>query len=165
MMIVVTARAYLAAFNNVWIAIRDTDVTVRALLEIALPSCRLIGSKHASGGMGHTLADAIEIISESYQGALVIGLGDMPYVHSTTLQHLALTDIPTNKILRPRYDNRPGNPILFGADYLVELGQSEGNRGAAKLVRRAAARDALIYLDVVDPGVLQDIDVPPCKMQ
>src|SRR5262249_4639254 len=59
-------------------------------------------------------------------------------------------------IVRPAYQGRPGNPVLFAATLLPELAAVAGDEGGRAVVRRHAAAVLLVAVD--NPGVLQDVD-------
>lgn len=106
-------------------------------------------------GMGATLAEAVAGIQQ-WQ-AVVVALADMPLVRSSTYRALALA-CTRDTIAVPRYRGQRGNPVCFGAKWFSRLAQCEGDRGARDVL--SAHPDALHLLDVDDPGILADVDLP-----
>lgn len=105
-------------------------------------------------GMGHSLAAAIGAAPVDWVAAIVC-LGDMPFVRPGTLRRLADRAAP-DAIVRPRFQSRPGNPVLWGRNFFAELARATGDRGGRALLDRYEAQ----WLDCDDPGVLFDIDTP-----
>lgn len=105
-------------------------------------------------GMGHSLAAAIRAAPVGWSAAIIC-LGDMPFVRPDTLAMLADSAAP-GVIVRPRFDSRPGNPVLWGRDFFAELARSTGDSGGRTLLARHAPQ----WLDCNDPGVLIDVDTP-----
>lgn len=105
-------------------------------------------------GMGHSLAAAIRTVPCEWTAAIIC-LGDMPDVRPDTLRMMAQRCGPY-RIVRPRFEGRPGNPVLWGRSHFAELEQSTGDQGGRALLGRYEAE----WLDCDDPGVLFDIDTP-----
>jgi len=122
-------------------------------------NCSLLTATDADQGMGHTLASAVAQIPS---GALIIGLADMPWVAAQTLQILArkLRESTATSVIQPRYNGAPGNPLGFGRSHRDALAQLSGDQGARQLVRNARINEAILDVDVQDPGILYDIDQP-----
>jgi molybdenum cofactor cytidylyltransferase len=89
--------------------------------------------------------------------AVVTLLVDMPGVDAPLIQALvAAWQASGAPIVRPAYDGKPGNPVLFDARLLPELARAEGDEGGRPVLRAHAAEVQL--LPVAHGGVLQDID-------
>ena len=105
-------------------------------------------------GIGHSVAAAIREVPASWMGALIC-LADMPFVSSATLIALARR-ATTHAVIRPRFEGRPGNPVLWGRAYFDLLERLTGDEGG-----RAALGDARVeFLDCDDPGIAIDVDTP-----
>ncbi len=104
-----------------------------------------------SAGMGHSIAAAVAA-SASADGWLVL-LGDMPFIRSSTIERV-LAD-PAD-ITVPVYAGQYGHPVAFGRVLGPKLMTLTGDRGAKPLFSQAQVRD----VQVDDPGVLWDVDVP-----
>lgn len=105
-------------------------------------------------GMGHSLAAAIRAAPVDWSAAIIC-LGDMPFVRPGTLAMLANRAAPDG-IVRPRFDSRPGNPVLWGRQFFAALARSTGDTGGRALLEHHEPQ----WLDCDDPGVLYDIDTP-----
>jgi molybdenum cofactor cytidylyltransferase len=107
-------------------------------------------------GMGHSLAAAARAIPDDWR-AVIVALGDMPFVRIETLR--ALADAAAEAmIVAPSHDGRRGNPVAWGRDFFAALGGLSGDRGGRALIDAHAAQ--LRILPVDDPGILIDVDTP-----
>jgi molybdenum cofactor cytidylyltransferase len=89
--------------------------------------------------------------------AVVTLLVDMPGVDAPLVRALvAAWQARGAPIVRPAYEGKPGNPVLFAARLLPELARAEGDEGGRAVLRAHAAEVQL--LPVANAGVLQDID-------
>lgn len=105
-------------------------------------------------GMGHSLAAAIRKVPISWTAAIIC-LADMPFVRPVTLTALA-REAAANIVVRPRFEGRPGNPVLWGRKYFNRLERLTGDEGG-----RAVLGDAMVeFLDCDDPGIVFDVDTP-----
>jgi len=157
-----TVQTYLGAFDQLWVVTRTTDDAVTNLLRDT--RAQQLHSKHAAAGMGHSLAEASQLIRREYGGALVVGLADMPFVTIPTLTNcVALLDaVPQNeqRVIQPRYADRPGNPVGFSPPLVARLSSCQGDQGARRLIADALVENRVTYFDVDDAGVVRDIDTP-----
>ncbi|SEG66999.1 nucleotidyltransferase family protein [Marinobacterium lutimaris] len=122
---------------------------------------RVLRAPAAADGLGASIADAVRAVADDAAFAdvdsLAIMLGDMPAIHADTLT--ALIDAASRgQIVRPRYRDQPGHPVLFGRDFWGELGGLSGDEGGRTLLKANA--DCLLYIDLDDGGVVADIDTP-----
>ena len=108
----------------------------------------------ADQGMGYTLATAVAAAGD--QADLLIALADMPFVHAETLQKLILALQSGAPLVQPRFNQTPGNPVGVNHRFGEPLLHPRGDFGARQLLK--LHRDQITYVDVDDPGVLQDID-------
>jgi len=114
-----------------------------------------IGCADAPRGMGATLAAAVQTLP--HWAAVLVALGDMPWVHPQSILAVARAAGPA-AICVPSHGGRRGHPVAFGARFLPELAALDGDRGARELLLRHAA--VVRELPVHDPGVLRDVDRP-----
>jgi molybdenum cofactor cytidylyltransferase len=166
-MIVGSARLYASAFAPLLVTLRPEDRDLRALLA-AVPSAvplQFVEVPDAAEGMGRSIAAGARALCQRrpVPDTLFIALADMPYIEPATLEVLkrAAARAGTGAIVRPRYGNQPGHPVGFGSRFLEELTTLQGDAGARTVLERHAALCELV--DVDDPGVLQDVDVPPAQ--
>ena len=96
---------------------------------------------------GRTAADAV-----------VVALGDMPFVDSATVDALvAAYAAGTGDALAAAYEGERGNPVLFDARFFEQLTDVEGDIGGRRILLEDDS-SALVAVD--DPGVRRDVDVP-----
>lgn len=105
-------------------------------------------------GMGHSLAAAIRQVPVDWTAAIVC-LADMPFVRPLTLAALARM-VTGDAIIRPCFEGRPGNPVLWGRSHFARLRELTGDRGGRALFDLYPVET----LDCGDPGVEIDIDTP-----
>ena len=98
----------------------------------------------------------VEILLPSTD-ALFIWPADHPGVSPATLRHLI--DRGSRSIaLLPVFDGRRGHPALAGANLLGDIGDVPPGEGLRWLWR--LREDAVREVDVVDPGVIENLDDP-----
>jgi len=127
-------------------------------------SCKGIDMRHIENptpwaGMGSSLAAGANAMNENIEAFFVI-LGDMPYLKSETIIHMAEAFHPEsgNDIAVPVCDGRRGHPVLFARKYLTQLRALTGDQGAKAIL--AAHPERIQAITVNDPGTLIDIDKP-----
>jgi len=123
------------------------------------PRVRVLVNVDADEGMGSSLRLAAQALPDEVE-AVVVGLADMPQVASSTIAALVAAWRPLGPrgIVAPVFDGRRGHPVVFGADHLPALRALGGDRGARALLEERRADLSLV--EVADPGVLVDLDVP-----
>lgn len=113
-----------------------------------------IAIKNADLGLGHTLANSIDRLPESWE-ALIVHLADMPLVKSTTLTQIA-SELQQHSIVIPKHQQKRGNPRGFARGLWPKLKELKGDQGAKPVIMQ---HPEMVYeLDVDDPGILIDID-------
>ncbi len=109
---------------------------------------------------GAQLADSLRagIMSTLWADGWIVGLADMPAVTAATVSalHRALREGAI--MVACRYQGRRGNPVGFSRGMLADLLALKGDQGARRLLAQQAGK--VQWLDVDDPGILLDIDVP-----
>jgi len=93
----------------------------------------------------------------------MICLADMPLISAAEYRLLAETFTAALKtdaatIVQPRYQDRPGNPVLFSARYRNDLLALQYPEGAKPIVQ--AHRDHLVLVEMPSDAVLLDADTP-----
>jgi len=135
----------------------DDTVQLAALVGdlIDQPRLSIIYAADADAGMGHSLASAAPSMA-GFDQVLVL-LADMPWIEADTLR-LLLSHGDSERIVVPLYRGRRGHPVLFGSRWFAALGGLGGDIGARELLR--ANSGGVDEVEVLDPGVLRDIDTP-----
>lgn len=106
-----------------------------------------------SPGMGDSIAAAVT--SEPDHRAWLIVLGDMPFILPETL-HQIVAALDDERIILPFHQGERGHPVGFGRRYGPSLMTLTGDQGAKRLFKAGNVQ----AVDVTDPGVLWDVDVP-----
>jgi len=89
--------------------------------------------------------------------AVLIALGDQPFVNSQTITSLMEAFIANSRgILIPVYQGRRGNPVIFAIKYKGELLNLKGDVGGREIIKRHP--DDVLEVAVNCEGVLLDID-------
>lgn len=153
-MLACTLSVYRAVFADVGVVIRPGEAAIAALVRAA--DCRVVEATEAARGQSQSLAAGVQAMRGA--DALVVGLGDMPFVQTATLRALvaAMRSYPEH-IVRPSHAGCPGNPIGFPASYFSSLTNIAGDIGARDVVARS---DKVFMFDTKDAGVLEDVDRP-----
>jgi molybdenum cofactor cytidylyltransferase len=113
-------------------------------------------SSHWAEGMARSLAAGLGEVPPHADGVLVL-LGDMPFVHPSTLDRLIdAFDPAACDAVQPVHRGQPGNPVLLGRALFERAAAQTGDQGARSLLGELGER--LRRLDVDDPGVLRDLD-------
>jgi len=91
--------------------------------------------------------------------AAMIHLTDHPTVKAETFAAVADAYRQSGKpIAIARHGGRRGHPVLFDRALFPELLEAPEDQGARVVVNADASR--IVYVDVVDPGILLDLDTP-----
>ena len=148
------------AATNLATVLPDTIAVVRpgdsALADaLGAAGIRVTSCPDADTGMGASLAHGVKEAGEAI--GYVIALADMPWIGRATIQCIAEALATGASIVVPRHRGQRGHPVGFGAAHRRALLALTGDAGARSLL--AAATD-ISWLDVEDPGTLQDVDVP-----
>lgn len=106
-----------------------------------------------SPGMGDSIAAAVS--AEPAHCGWLIALGDMPFIHPATLEQVA-GSVADDAISVPVHGGRYGHPVAFGRLFGPALMTLAGEKGAKRLFQNARIHE----VQVDDPGVLWDVDVP-----
>ena len=106
-----------------------------------------------SPGMGDSIAAAVS--AEPAHRGWLIALGDMPFIHPDTLERVARS-VEDNAISVPLHGGKYGHPVAFGRAFGPALMALAGEKGAKRLFQGARIKE----IEVDDPGVLWDVDVP-----
>ena len=89
--------------------------------------------------------------------AVLIALGDQPFVNSQTINSLVEAFIANSRgIIIPVYQGRRGNPVIFAIKYKGELLNLKGDTGGREIIKRHP--DDVLEAAVNCEGVLLDID-------
>lgn len=150
-MIVAAHRSLVAAGLPVLLVTGAYEPEVRALLP-GVPSVH--AARHAEG-LAASLATGIAAVPRDW-GAVLIALGDMPFIRPATHQALASALAAGAAAVRPVCQGQEGNPAGFARILFAELASLSGDQGARALL----ARLPVTRVEVEDPGIFKDLDTP-----
>ncbi len=131
----------------------------KAVLERTLDAVRASGlpwhlEDAGHEGMGDSIAAGVRATQDA-AGWLVLP-GDLPLVRPESLQAVAAA-ISTHTIAVPHHHGQRGHPVGFAASCRDALLMLSGAHGAAPVVRAHPA-EAVVQLELDDPGIVTDID-------
>lgn len=106
----------------------------------------------ASPGISASLKAGIAAAAGT-DGAFIF-LGDMPLVPHHIATELAAS-LGGNFAAIPRWQGKPGHPVLLSSRGFAQIAKLTGDEGAGKLLR--ASKD-VAFVETADEGVLLDID-------
>ena len=92
-------------------------------------------------------------VAAGMDGAFIF-LGDMPLVPHDVAERLAAI-LDGHYAALPRYDCRPGHPVLLSAKAFPDIAKLEGDEGAGKLLR---ARKDIIFDECPNSLIHLDVD-------
>ncbi len=140
------------------LAVIGEDPELRA--HLGSLGCEFVVNELAEQGMGTSIARGIAASADS--AGWLIALGDMPYVKPASILAVKAALVGSTSagstIVVPRHEGRQGHPVGFGADFRVALVGLGGDRGARAVLEAHPGR--LFEIELSDPGILQDIDLP-----
>lgn len=111
-------------------------------------------------GMGGSLSAGASTIDESQFSGILICLGDLPFVESTTIAKLLETFLENGaqKIILPTNNGIRGHPVIFPVFYRKELMRLSGDQGAKSII--SAAGESLLEIEIASDQIFRDIDRP-----
>jgi molybdenum cofactor cytidylyltransferase len=110
----------------------------------------------AAEGLSSSLQAGIAALPERWDGVF-IHLADMPFVRAQTLATLRAAFAP-ERIIVPVHAGKRGHPVLWPRAHWPRFAALSGDSGAKAILD--ALSEAVIEVDVDDPGVLIDLDTP-----
>lgn len=149
---VTACRHLIAAIPGVVAVVRPDDAALAAALGAA--GARIVRCDRAGEGMGASLACGVQATSEA--AGWVVALADMPWIAPSTSARVAAAIAAGAHCAAPFHAGERGHPVGFGRACYAELAGLAGDSGAKSVI--AAQRDALVRIDVDDPGILRDVD-------
>lgn len=161
--------------NKLLLPVAGTPMLVRAhaaLAEAGLPVLLVTGARadevaallpdvpraHAAAhaeGLSASLAAGLAAAPADWD-ALLVALGDMPFVRAESHRALARALEAGAGCVQPVHEGRPGNPVGFARRHFGALSALSGDRGARDLLEQIAVTRVF----VPDPGIHLDIDTP-----
>lgn len=151
-----TALAALACSEHVAVVCRPEDAPLQQ--ELADLPVRLVSNAEASLGLSTSLRAGIAEVQRESGEAAVILLGDMPGVGTEVLQWVMTKFGETgSRIVRAKYADQPGHPVLFHHSLFPDLLALQGDQGAKPLIAKYAHEIAHVEIADKHPA---DVDTP-----
>ncbi len=152
-----SVQTHLEAETDLVLVVLGHEVQAVAKTLQDLP-VHLIFNPNYREGQSSSLRVGINTLKEMGRPAVVIGLGDMPFLNVSTVNDLIGTYQWLNSpgIVIPVYNGHRGNPVLFDGRYYPELMTIEGDKGARNLLEAPDAH----RIEVEDPGIRTDVNAP-----
>jgi molybdenum cofactor cytidylyltransferase len=122
----------------------------------ALSQCVILINPHPEAGPLSSLHIALKSMGSSLTGFL-LALVDHPLVNQATYERL-MHEAHPHKIVIPTHKNKNGHPVFFGQKFFKDLKEAPLNTGARHVVYKYP--DHIKRIEVPDPGILHDIDLP-----
>jgi molybdenum cofactor cytidylyltransferase len=130
---------------------------VRAVIP-ADPRIVVTENREFTRGQLSSLKIGIESLPIAIDGA-VVHLSDHPIVLADTFRAvLSRYGRGGEQIVITRYQGHRGHPVIFDRSVFDELVHTRDSDGARQVVNADPSR--VTYVDVEDPGVVQDLDTP-----
>lgn len=109
-------------------------------------------------GQSTTVREAVRTARERHADAVIIALGDMPYVSRDSIDALVEAyERGAGDAIAPAHGGTRGNPVLFDSAHFEALLDVTGDIGGREIL---LSSEGSVLLSVSDPGVLRDIDRP-----
>jgi molybdenum cofactor cytidylyltransferase len=116
----------------------------------------LVHNPEYADGMSTSLRAGLRAVRPEVD-AVVVLLADQPFVTSAIIDALIdLYEQAGAKIVRPRYGDQPGNPVLWDRSLFDELVAQTGDQGGRVLLQKYASEIA--WLEFPDLGQQTDVD-------
>jgi molybdenum cofactor cytidylyltransferase len=153
-MLRVTLENVIGSGSPCRVCVRDGDSGIANLLQgLAVDA---IPCANSVEGMGATLAEGVGACED--WDALLVALGDMPWVQAATYASL-LSALDSNSIVQPVYQQKAGNPVGFGRRFYPLLRVLQGDGGGRHILRDYPDQVRRVLVD--DAGICRDLDIPP----
>jgi molybdenum cofactor cytidylyltransferase len=128
----------------------------RQLPPSLLEGLKVVVNQAYAQGMASSLRDGLSALDPQSAAALII-LGDQPLLRPQTLrQIIAGYHRSGAQIVIPSHQGKRGNPVLLRRSVFPEVMALEGDTGCRAIF--ANHPDAILKVEVEDPGILLDID-------
>jgi molybdenum cofactor cytidylyltransferase len=138
---------------------RPGDTALRAEVSAREPGPAFLVNPDPDRGQLSSLLIGVDYAESRRAAGILVVPVDIPMITPATIAAaIAAFRSSEAPIVRVTHAGQHGHPVLFRAALFAELRTADPSVGA-KAVVRARAGDVLA-VDVPDPGVLRDIDVP-----
>lgn len=155
--IVRLAATNLAAETDVlWVVVGSESEAVRGALNGL--AARFVENERWKEGLSSSLAAGIRALPPEVD-AIVIGLGDQPFVDREVIRRVIDRWRETaGSIVSARYNGVRGHPVLLTRAVFGEASSVSGDVGARELIARDPARVAFVDVNADAPGDVDTTD-------
>lgn len=120
--------------------------------------CTIVMNEHPDQGQSASVRVGLAAVPPE-SDAIVFVLGDQPFVEPATIDGLIELFSTTGAlVVRPRYADGPGHPVLIGRRLFGELAELEGDTGARPLLAKYSG--VIVEYDVRHRPMPLDLDTP-----
>jgi molybdenum cofactor cytidylyltransferase len=127
---------------------------------IATRPVRLAVNPDYEQGMSTSIIAGLNLV-DGRSRAVMLALGDQPFVDSQTINRLIDEFNNHDKgIVIPTYRSKRGHPVIFATKYKEQLLELKGDIGARHLVKENP--EDILEVAVNSEGILVDIDTADC---
>jgi CTP:molybdopterin cytidylyltransferase MocA len=135
----------------VLVVVGDDDVAA------AVVEATIVRNDEPGRGISSSLQCALRVlIDDSDVEAVVVGLGDQPFVGPDAYRRLAAAFAEGARLAVATYGGTRGNPVLLAREFWAEAEQLSGDEGARALFRRHDPRE----VPCDGTGDPSDVDTP-----
>jgi molybdenum cofactor cytidylyltransferase len=145
-----SANALITALPNS-IAVIQPHQTARQKVLQAL-GFLVVPSVRAEQGMGFAIADAVAASQHAH--GWLITLADMPWVTTALINTIIAHATTSTSIVAPRFKDKRGQPVAFGANWGDQLMRLNGDIGARDILKTAT----IDWVDWHDDSIHADVD-------
>jgi len=155
----IVSRLRRGGVADVLVVGRADDELLRTELDrMALPP-RFVENPDPDRGQLSSLIAGLNVVDRPGVRGLLVAPVDVPNVGAGTIAAVCQTFSATAApIVRAACGGRHGHPVIFARRVFDELRRADPGLGAKAVLRAHAAE--IVDVEVSDPGVLIDIDVP-----
>jgi len=145
--------------SDVLIVGRPEDDALRAEVDELGAPVRFIENPHAASGQLSSVVAGVNAVDHPGTRGVLITPVDVPLVRETSVAAVIAAFVSTGgPIVRATSGGRHGHPVLFAHALFSELRRADPSIGAKAVLR--AHEPEIVNVEVADPGVVQDVDVP-----
>lgn len=137
------------------IVVLGNDATdIKAVLERF--DIKIVANSDYIKGQSTSVKVGIQEVDDHTEGALFI-MGDQPMIKSGIINDIIHRFSECKcSIVVPTYNNRRGNPVLFGNRWFGDLNDVQGDKGGRDILKNNL--DQVSFLEISDDLFLKDID-------
>ncbi len=147
------ARHLLQVLPEVIAVVADRQGTLAQLLRTC--GARTVVNPQPQRGMGSSIATGVAASRDA--AGWVVALADMPWLRPSSIAAVVAALSAGAGVAATRFRDRRGHPVGFAAKFREQLLQLDGGVGARDVLANAGR---VVEVDVDDPGVLLDVDIP-----